>query len=193
MDSDSSGQLIYLIFLGLAIGIGFLAMYRTALGTALRQGAVWLVLFVGLVAGYGIWSDIRADGGAQQMVYGEEGRIEVPRARDGSYYLTLEVNGTPISFIVDTGASEIVLTREDAARAGLGMDSLDFFATATTANGEVKIAPVRLDQVQLGAITDRNVRASVNGGELFHSLLGMSYLNRFERIEIAQNRLILTR
>ena len=64
---------------------------------------------------------------------------------------------------------------------------------ATTANGEVSMAPVRLDKIAVGAFQDRNVRAVVNGGDLETSLLGMSYLNLFSSIEITQDRMTLTR
>jgi aspartyl protease family protein len=103
------------------------------------------------------------------------------------------VNGTPVDFVVDTGATDMVLSREDAARIGLDPGDLAYTGIASTANGQVRTARVRLDEVSLGGITDRGVTASVNAGEMSGSLLGMSYLHRFERIEIANGRLILER
>ena len=64
---------------------------------------------------------------------------------------------------------------------------------AETANGTVRTANARVDRVALGDITDRNVRVSVNGGEMDGSLLGMTYLSRFEKVEIEGRRLVLTR
>jgi aspartyl protease family protein len=193
MDGDGYARLIYLVLLGTAVAGYFFAENRQSLGKTTQQAAIWGLIFIGTIAGVGLWSDIRSTVSPQQMIFGEEGRVEVPRARDGSFYLTLEIDGTPVKFVVDTGASDVVLTREDAGRIGIDVENLAFFATATTANGEVPIAPVTLGRVQLGAISDRNLRATVNGGELFNSLLGMTYLNRFQRIEIAGNTLILTR
>jgi aspartyl protease family protein len=95
--------------------------------------------------------------------------------------------------VVDTGATDIVLTKEDAARAGLDPDSLRYLGRAGTANGEVRTAYVRLNDVRLGDITDRDVAAVVNGGQMDQSLLGMGYLQRWGRIEIAGGELILTR
>ena len=117
----------------------------------------------------------------------------MPRARDGHYYLTLQINGNPIRFVVDTGATEMVLTQADAARVGLDLDSLNYLGRANTANGEVRTAFVRLDQVALGGIVDQNVPAVVNEGEMEGSLLGMGYLQRWGRIEIAGGELVLTR
>ncbi len=193
MDSFDFGRLVYLVLLGTAVAGYLVAEGRQGLGKTARQAAVWGFIFLGAIAGFGLWDDIRSTVNPAQMVFGEGARVEVPRARDGHFYLTLEVNGTPVDFVVDTGASDVVLTREDAARVGLNPEDLRYVGVAMTANGEVPIAPVRLDELRLGEVTDRRVRASVNGGELFQSLLGMSYLGRFERIEIARDRLILTR
>jgi aspartyl protease family protein len=119
--------------------------------------------------------------------------IEVPRERDGHYHMTLGVNGAPIRFIVDTGATDLVLSREDAARAGLDLDELRYFGRAFTANGEVRTAQVRLDEVRVGEIVDTFVPAVVNEGDMRVSLLGMSYLQEFGRIEIADDTLRLVR
>ncbi|MEM6388759.1 MAG: TIGR02281 family clan AA aspartic protease, partial [Pseudomonadota bacterium] len=109
----------------------------------------------------------------------------------GHFHATLEINGVPVRMVVDTGASELVLTQEDARRVGLEPENLAFTGRAFTANGPVETAPVRLDTVVLGGLETRGVRAVVNGGEMFDSLLGMSYLSQFESIEIRGRELIL--
>ena len=87
----------------------------------------------------------------------------------------------------------MVLTKTDAERVGLTADDLIFYSEAMTANGPVRTAPVRLDDVALGPFHDANVRAFVNEGEMNQSLLGMDYLNRYARLEIANGQLILER
>ena len=119
--------------------------------------------------------------------------IEVPRAPDGHYYLIMEINEVPVRFVVDTGASDMVLAEQDAIRAGVDMDRLIFSGRALTANGMVETAPVRLDQVALEGVVDTGVRAVVNAGQMEESLLGMAYLDRFDRIAIADGQLVLTR
>jgi len=193
MPGDDIARLLYLVLLGSAIAGYFLLSNRQRLGQVAQQAAVWGLIFVGAIAGVGLWSDIRQDVAPRQTVFGEEARVEVPRAADGHYYMTVEVNGTPVRFVVDTGATDVVLTREDARRAGLDPDALDYYGQARTANGVVRTAPVRLEEVALGPIEDRGVRAFVNAGEMRESLLGMGYLNRFERIEFVRDRMILTR
>ena len=118
------------------------------------------------------------------------------RCRDGQTgisHLTLQVNGVGVPFLVDTGASEIVLTQDDARRVGFDTATLDYFGRANTANGTVSIAFVRLETVQLGEIMDTGVRATVNSAPMEGSLLGMSYLQRFAEVSIRGNTLILTR
>ena len=117
----------------------------------------------------------------------------MPRGFDGHFYLVLKLNGKAVEFVVDTGASEVVLTKEDAARAGLDLDDLVYTGRAFTANGPVRTAPARIAKVDLSGITDTNLRVSVNEGEMDGSLLGMTYLRRFEKIEISGDTLTLTR
>lgn len=193
MTGDDFGRLIYLVLLGSVIAGYFLLSNRRRLGQVAQQAAIWGLIFIGAIAGFGLWSDIRDDVAPHQTVFADDNRIEVPRAPDGHYYMTVRVNDVPIRFVVDTGATDVVLTRRDAERVGIDPDSLQFFGEAHTANGSVRTAPVRLEKVELGPVTDRNMRAFVNSGEMRESLLGMAYLNRFERIEVIRDRMILTR
>jgi aspartyl protease family protein len=105
----------------------------------------------------------------------------------------MEVNGRDIEFVIDTGASAIVLSKQDAEHVGIDTNDLNYWGRAQTANGSVSTAFVTLNSVQLGDIKDYDVSASVNGGELFGSLLGMDYLNRFSEFRINGNILTLTR
>lgn len=143
------------------------------------------------MAGYGLWSDMRQDIMPRQMVT-EAGTLTVPRALDGHYYLTLQVNGKPVRFMADTGASNVVLSERDARSLGIDPDSLTYLGRAMTANGSVQTARVRLPQVALGPFTDDNVAAYVTSGEMDISLLGMDYLGQF-RIGIEQGKMTLSR
>ena len=192
MSGDNIAQLLYLMLLAIAIAGWFFVQNRDSIGKLAQQAAIWGMIFLGAIAIAGLWDDIRGSLSPQQAVISDQA-IEVPRGFDGHYHLTLTVNGTDVDFVVDTGASQVVLTRQDAVRVGLNPDDLRFIGSAATANGIVATAPVRLDEVALGPIRDRNLRAVVNDGELFSSLLGMEYLSRFSSIEIRDDTLILTR
>lgn len=192
-DAIDPANLIYLILLGSVIIAWFFAANRNSLGKTIQQAAVWGLIFIGVVAAIGLWDDIRATVMPMQAVSTDQGRIELPRAPDGHYYLAAKVNGAKMRFVIDTGATDIVLSREDAIAAGLHPEGLNFTGRANTANGLVQTAPVRLDSLAVGGIVDRNVRAVVNSGDLHQSLLGMGYLERFSSVSIADGKLVLQR
>ncbi|MEM8773472.1 MAG: TIGR02281 family clan AA aspartic protease [Pseudomonadota bacterium] len=193
MSGDDTARLLYLALLGAAVVGWFIAQNRTSLGKNMQHAMVWGLLFIGVIAGVGLWGDIRNTVQPGSYSAFNDGTVELQRAVDGHYYVTAKVNGTNVDFVVDTGATQIVLTEEDAARAGLDTSDLAYIGRASTANGEARTAPVRLESLSIGPIEDRGIAAVVNGGELFQSLLGMSYLQRFESVEITDGKLILTR
>ncbi|MBY6065377.1 TIGR02281 family clan AA aspartic protease [Leisingera aquaemixtae] len=187
------GRFIYLIILLVAVGSWVFVQNRQSIGKTLQMFAVWGFIFLGVIAAYGLWEDIRKTVRPQQSVAIDAGRVEVPRAPDGHYYLTLDVNGAPVEFLVDTGASQVVLNERDANSAGIDTGNLAYLGRASTANGEVRTASVWVDEISLGGITDKHVRVWVNQGELEQSLLGMGYLQRWSSIEIRDGALLLTR
>lgn len=191
MDGDSFGRLGYLILLLAVVGGWVMVEYRSRIGAALRTLLAWGLIFVGLMAGYALWSDLRTEILPRQAVL-QGGQIEVPRAPDGHYYLTLEIGGTPLRFMADTGATSVVLARQDAVRLGIDPESLLFLGEARTANGTVRTARTELRDVALGPFTDARISAFVNEGQMDQSLLGMEYLGRY-RIEIAGDRMVLSR
>lgn len=191
MDTNSTMHFAYLVLLLIAVGGWMFTQGRKHWGRLAQQFAAWVLIFVGVLAAVGLWGDIRQTITPSQSVL-QGGEISVPASPDGHYYLTAEVNGTPLRFMIDTGASDIVLTQADAKRVGIDPDSLVFSGRALSANGEVGIAPVVLDSVALGPVRSDAVRAMVNGGEMRQSLLGMRYLQRFSKIEIGDGALILT-
>jgi len=193
MDTSEFPRLAYLALLLVAVAGWFLAENRVSLGKTLRMALAWGLIFLGAIAAVGLWGDIRSDIVPRQAVMADGARIEVPRAFDGHYYLTLRLNGEPVQFVVDTGATDMVLTLDDAARIGLDTTDLVYTGRAMTANGNVRIAYATVSEVALGGLRDRNVRVSVNEGDMPGSLLGMSYLQRFDRLEISDGTLVLER
>ena len=185
-------SLVYLVLLLSAVAFWFFVQNRQSLGRLTQQALAWALIFAGAIAVVALKDDIMGAVLPKQAVFASEGRIVLPRAPDGHYYLTAEVNGTPIRFTVDTGASEIVLSLPDAQAAGIDTSNLAYVGRAYTANGEVRTAPVRLDSFSVGQIQDNRLRAYVNEGAMDGSLLGMSYLDRYS-IEIANGALTLTR
>jgi aspartyl protease family protein len=191
MDSSDFPRLVYLVILLTAVVGWLIAENRNSLGKTARSLIVWGLIFIGVMAGYGLWGDIRNDITPQQSVLEGGAGITVPRAQDGHFHLTVRINDVPVEFLVDTGATDIVLTRRDAERVGLDPDTMPFLGRANTANGVVETAYGSVDSVALGPFRFTDVDVAVNSGDMAGSLLGMSFLSRFSRLEISGNRLLL--
>lgn len=100
----------------------------------------------------------------------------------GHYVVNGTADGVPLQFMIDSGATNIVLTKSDARKLNVG--PLRFDITTSTANGAVQSAAVTISTLTVGSHTATGVSALVNGGELDQSLLGMSWLSQFRSIEI---------
>jgi aspartyl protease family protein len=116
---------------------------------------------------------------------------EVPRAADGLFYLDALVNGVSVRFLVDTGSTSVVLTSRDALRVGIDA-KLDAAAQrAQTAGGSVAMARVKLARLVAGPASGEDVEAAVTDSSLGVSLLGQSWLARFDSVTIRRDRMIL--
>lgn len=120
------------------------------------------------------------------------GKVRIPKnPRDGQFWTDGKVNNRSVNFLVDTGASSIALTPEDARRSGINPRRLDYDIRISTANGEGRAASVTLDSVKIGNIRVKNVEAMVVEQGLSVSLLGMTYLGQIEKIEVTPEMMIL--
>jgi aspartyl protease family protein len=190
MSAQDTGSLLYLGLLLVLVTGAYLLASRGRMAQVLTQAAVWALIFLGIIAAYGLWPEIRSALAPTQAA------VVTPRGAQAvtvHYYLELQVNGAPVLFTVDTGATDMVLSRDDARRAGIDPEDLAYIGAADTANGTVRTAHITLDEVRLEGILDRDVRAVVTDGDLEGSLLGLGYLHRFSKLEIADGELILTR
>ena len=113
------------------------------------------------------------------------------RAGDGHFYVDADVNGARIRFLVDTGATFVALSPDDARSAGLQIFESDYTARSTTANGVTRVAPVTLRQVELDQLQLFDVRAVVLEKPMPVSLLGMSFLSRLQGYETRADELVL--
>jgi aspartyl protease family protein len=119
-------------------------------------------------------------------------QAEIKAGSHGHFLATATLNGQPIEVLVDTGASFVALSYEDAQRAGVYVRPSDFTQRVATANGIAKIAPVVIDSIGIGDIILRDVHAAVSEpGRLGTTLLGMTFLGRLSRAELRNGVLIL--
>ena len=117
--------------------------------------------------------------------------VSIPKSRDGHFWTEARVNYGYINFLVDTGASVIALTPSDAQTAGIRLHELNYNGTVSTAGGDVPAAYITLDNVSVGHLALRNIRAVVIKDGLTQSLLGMSYLGELQKVEANPDSLIL--
>lgn len=116
---------------------------------------------------------------------------EVVKSADGHYWAEALVDGARVRFLVDTGATAVALTVDDARRLGLNPDALQYDYKVMTASGEARAAQIRLASVSVGGARVDDVPAMVIEKGLPASLLGMSYLGRLSRFEATRTALIL--
>ncbi len=201
--NEDFGQLVYTLPILALMSVGVLAGRRGKAGEVLRNIAVWLLIALALVAIYLYRDDARNVAarmtagllpGTAVVVTTSDGEDEVVihKTRGIHFKTNVGVNGEVFPMLVDTGASTVVLSYDDARAIGLDPRELDFSVTVMTANGRALAAPIRLEQVSIGPIERRNIRAMVaEDGKLGESLLGMSFLSTLRSLQMQTDELRL--
>lgn len=202
IDTGQFGSLIYLGALGAVIASGIVASNQR-FGDTARTLAIWLLVILVLMAGYQYRYELqdvasRVSGGivpgSPLSIVDGDGRtvVTLQKRLDGHFEANLSIDGTPVSTIVDTGATSTVLTAADAARAGFDPASLNFTIPVSTANGTARAARVVAATASVGGIERRNLAILVaEPGQLDQSLLGMNFIGTLAGFDARGDRLIL--
>ena len=199
LTQQQTGQLVPLLILLIVFAGGAFARRRRA-SELIGNLALWAGLFGIALVGYAYRDDLsgiaaRVFGELMPgvaVVDGERGTATFRSGRDGHFQVNATINGAEIRTIFDTGASAIVLTAEDALRAGIDNSALRFNVPVSTANGTGRAATIVLDRVEVGGISRNRIRAFVaEAGALDTSLLGMSFLETLSRYSVSSNSLEL--
>jgi aspartyl protease family protein len=198
LSTGEFGSLAYKIVLLVFVGAAALSMFRERFTQAVTAALLWVVVGLVLVIAYSYRFELHevADRVMVVLVPGHvvsHGRsVEVGRTTGGDFAISAQINGAHVSMVLDTGASSVVLTRDDAKAAGLPLEVLNYSINIDTANGRARAAPVTLDRVAIGGLEERSVEALVaQPGQLRTSLLGMSFLNRLQSWQVSGDRLML--
>ncbi len=176
------------------------------------SAATKLLLVLVVATSSALWLDELAAGNSRTFGVESANRAALPgvpsspadRAGSGAVHLVADahgqftamasINGRPAPVLVDTGASMVALSFEEARRLGIVLNPVDFTGQVRTANGIAKVAPVVLDSVGIGDITLRDVKAVVSEpGRLGTTLLGMTFIERLSRAEMRGGVLVLQR
>jgi len=121
----------------------------------------------------------------------DSGEASIAKSPDGQFWADAQVNGQDVKFLVDTGATSVSLTPDDARRLGINPDALDYNLSVITANGPGRGAEVTLGTVSVGRAQVYDVKAIVIDKGLGTSLLGMSYLGRLSKVEATPDAMVL--
>ena len=192
---EHPGQIVYEIMLILIVSS---ALASGKIRQNLKYLGIWAAIFMVLIAGYSYRIELYA---AKEKILAElipakgfqnePGAVSFPVASDGHFYINAEVNGVPVMFLADTGASHIVLSPIDARKLGIQTDQLTFDRFYETANGTVRGASIRIDDFKVGDIHLEAIGASVNEAEMRNSLLGMTFFKRLDSYGVKNDHLTL--
>jgi aspartyl protease family protein len=180
------------------VGAFALSLFRGRLSHAIEAALVWIVIAGLLAVGYTYRFELRdvAERVLAEFMPGRavtRGRtVEIARDNNGNFSINAQINGARVVMVLDTGASSVVLTQASAKAAGLPLEVLSYSVNVDTANGRARAAPVTLDRLDVGGISERAVPALIaQPGQLRTNLLGMSFLTRLESWEVRGDRLLL--
>jgi len=171
---------------------------RIHLKAAFRNVLIWVGIFVVLAGGYAYQDELRAFGLRLRSelipsyaVQSNPDELVLTESPGGNFYVFGSVDGQSVKFLIDTGASEIVLSPADALRIGIDINALDYDRTYQTANGIGLGANVTVRSLAIGTIEFSDVSVSVNKAQMSESLLGMTFLRRMASVEIRGRQLFL--
>jgi aspartyl protease family protein len=192
--SSLATKIMALVLLGVAAA----ALFHQRFTRVFESVLIWVVIVLLLALGYTYRFELREVGDRMlaELIPGRAATrghtVEIARGGGGSFSVATQVNGARVAMVLDTGASAVVLTQEAAKAAGLPLEVLNYSVSVDTANGRARAAPVTLDRLSVGGITERSVPALIaQPGQLRTNLLGMSFLNRLESWEVRGDRLMM--
>ncbi len=200
--NETFGSAVYLSIWGALIAAGILGS-GMKFGDIARQMMIWTIIILALMTGYlfryeaqdfanrfsgGLFpgspiSSLSKDGGKE---------VTLIRSNSGHFEARATVNGRPMRFLIDTGASSIVLNYQDAIRAGIDPKNLRFTVPVFTANGKTMSAETRIDVIAVGSIvrTGKKIMVAADGA-LRENLLGMNFLETLSSYEVRGDRMFL--
>lgn len=206
LPSLGGDRFAYVLYMGIwAALIGSAVLSRPeGIGHSIKQFTVWIGIFLIVMAGYSYRYEMQdiASTISGGLIPGspisrttKDGQPQVTLIKDkyGNFNANGSIDGSRIVFLIDTGATEIVLSHRDAENVGINTDTLSYTIPVSTANGMTTTARARVGSLSIGDITFDRVRVMVaRKGDLEGNLLGMSFINRLHSFEIRGDRMILT-
>jgi aspartyl protease family protein len=191
-------QILNLGAFGVLIASGLIFSRRITVRESLRNISLWTGIAAVLVLGYAYQDEIadaalrvRAELVPSYAVTRSPKELVITADENGAFVVYGRVDGARVKFMVDTGATDIVLNPEDARRLGIDLDGLNFTSTFETANGVGRGAPSTVESLEIGPIRLEHVPVSINEAPMGSSLLGMTFLSRLHSYSVTGRKLTL--
>jgi aspartyl protease family protein len=195
LDQTNALQALGLLAL---VSSGLVYARRVNFGVAARNAAIWVAIGAVAILGYSFRAEfadaftrMRGEIIPAYAVSQTPQSMTVTASSDGAFYILGAVNGKAVRFAIDTGANGILLSPDDARRAGIDPASLKFASPAETANGVGYMATATAQTFDVGALKLSNVPLAVNQTPMSSSLLGMAFLRRMDDVDLHGDRLTL--
>ena len=200
IDHSQIANLIYLSLLLILLISGILFRGRIKISELLMQVIGWLAIIVVILIAYSFRFElfkakdrVYAELFPSQVVSNSPNQVSVMISDDGHFYIDILLDQKSVRFMIDTGASDLVLNAQDAKKVGIDVKKLSSFRKYQTANGEIISGITKIKVVEISpTIKLYDVAASVSSADMGRSLLGMSFLKKFKKYEFYQDRLVLT-
>ncbi|XVN42191.1 MAG: TIGR02281 family clan AA aspartic protease [Candidatus Rickettsia vulgarisii] len=196
---DSTTTASFFIMTAIIISMVYNSISQRNLMAVSGQLLTWSGIFLVIIIGYAFRFEL--DYFTQRVMsvlipshtwVNKRGELVISRNSDGHFYLDAMVNDVKIKFMIDTGASDVALTTNDAKKLNIDLSKLKYTKTYSTANGLSNATSLQLDNVKIGDAILQNIEAHVGTGDLDVSLMGMSVLERFKGFRIDRDMLILS-
>jgi aspartyl protease family protein len=195
---DDKADLIYQLGVVVLVSTALLRGLQGSIGQHLKYVAIWSGIIAVLALGYAYRAELSQVPRRVQMAFNVgtpvqvgERTLVVPQGEDGHYVVDGLINGQRVRFMVDTGATETVLSPADAKRIGVPVDTLNYGYETETANGKGYSAAYDASSLEIGSIKLEGFRVMVNKAPMSGSLLGMSFLKRLDAFEFRDRQMIL--
>jgi aspartyl protease family protein len=195
---DDWAQVAYAVGVVLLVTTGIFRFGPGRFAEHLKYAAIWLAVIAVLALGFAYRDVFSGVGQRLQLAFSNgdpvatgEHELVIPQDANGSFIVVGKVNGQRVRFVVDTGATDTVLSPADARRIGVDQANLTYGEPVETANGMAYSAPYTADRLEVGPIAFQDFRLAINQAPMSSSLLGLSFLRRLQSFEHRDGQLIL--
>jgi aspartyl protease family protein len=201
-NNGAMAALVQCLMVAVLVGTGLFGRSeenRVDFATGVKYGAIWLGIALFLIAGYAqraafaqLWGSITGEV-VPSIAQSDGDTVVLRKSADGHFWAQVEINGKSIRMIVDTGASSIAIDPDDARRAGITVDGLEYNVPTMTANGPSSSAVLSVESVRVGDIVLTKNTVSVMKAQGGVSLLGMDFLGRLSQVKVEGDRMTLVK